>query len=56
MIIKKYGGFKKYFTLIYWKIQLASLISGRPPLNIIETFDFEISDEEYKKCVSNEEN
>lgn len=47
-MIKKHNGFKKYFSLVYWKIQFARIITGNPPLNIIETFEFEIDESELR--------
>ena len=37
-MIKKFSGWKKYFTRVYWKIQIPHILMGRKPLNIIETF------------------
>lgn len=44
MVIKKYSGWKKYFTFTYWKLQLERIIHRKKPLNIIETFTIEIKD------------
>ena len=40
----RYRGWKRFFTWTYWRIQFAMLLSGQGPLNIIETFEGEISD------------
>jgi hypothetical protein len=41
MVVKHYMGWKKFFTLIYWRIQLARIVYGQAPLNIISTFTIE---------------
>jgi len=38
-----YLGWKKYLTAVWWKLQLLSLINGRPPLNIVATFEVDSS-------------
>ena len=37
-------GWRRFFTWIYWRIQLTRLFWGQPPLHIIETFEGEITD------------
>ena len=38
-----YRGWKRYMTAVWWKLQLLSLINGRPPLNIVATFEIDQS-------------
>ena len=40
----RFNGWRRFFTWTYWRIQIAMLLSGQPPLNIVETFEGEISE------------
>jgi len=42
--VKKYTGYKKYFTIPYWRIQWARFVCGQPYLNILYTFKGKIND------------
>ncbi len=44
MIVRR-SGWQKYFTLVYWRIQIVRLFSGQAPLNIVETFEIDIPEE-----------
>ena len=44
--IYRFSGWKRFFTWTYWRIRLVRLLSGQPPLNIVETFEGEIKEGE----------
>ncbi|KRT69339.1 MAG: hypothetical protein XU15_C0011G0165 [candidate division NC10 bacterium CSP1-5] len=41
MIIKRQSGWRKFLTLVYWRIQIAALLGCGRPLEILETFTFQ---------------
>jgi len=43
-VVKCYTSWRRFFTLVWWKLQIVSLITGRPPLNIVATFEVEVPD------------
>lgn len=40
--VKTRSGISRFFTVIYWRFRLAALWGGKPELNIIEVFEFEL--------------
>ena len=49
MEIIKTRGFSRFLTFSFWKIQLYRLLGAQAPLNIVETFEIKLSDEEAKR-------
>jgi hypothetical protein len=47
--IVMYDGWRKYFTLVFWKFAWMRIVSGQRPLNIISTFEIEGRDAEDAK-------
>jgi hypothetical protein len=47
--VVRHKGFWMFFTWTYWRIQLGRMFGGQAPLNIIETVEIELPDEETEK-------
>jgi len=44
LISNCHTSWRKYFTLIWWKLQMHAFLNGQPPLNITATYTIEIPD------------
>lgn len=45
-MIYKRRTWTRFFTWTYWRFQLAAMWGGKVGLNVIETFEFELLDDE----------
>lgn len=43
-MVRHTQGWRRFFTLTYWRLQLAFILSGKRPLNIVSVFTLTMPD------------
>ncbi len=46
MMVKMTSGWRKYFTMTYWRLWCARVAMGQRPLNVISVFKIELPERE----------